>query len=48
MDTLPFAPSENPFVIEHGGFYRRWLKAPVVLVEVEPDRPTSCILRTGR
>jgi pimeloyl-ACP methyl ester carboxylesterase len=22
---LPFAPSEDPFVIEHGGFYRRWL-----------------------
>ena len=21
---LPFAPSENPFVVEHGGFYRRW------------------------
>lgn len=22
---LPFAPSENPYVVEHGGFYRRWL-----------------------
>ena len=22
---LAFAPSENPFVVEHGGFYRRWL-----------------------
>ncbi|MGH6922996.1 MAG: alpha/beta hydrolase family protein [Propylenella sp.] len=22
---LGFAPSEDPFVIEHGGFYRRWL-----------------------
>ncbi|MGH9245243.1 MAG: alpha/beta hydrolase family protein [Acidimicrobiales bacterium] len=22
---LPFAPREDPFVIEHGGFYRRWL-----------------------
>ena len=22
---LPFAPSEDPFVIEHGGFYRRWM-----------------------
>ena len=21
---LPFAPSEDPFVVEHGGFYRRW------------------------
>lgn len=25
MTTLAFAPSENPFVVEHGGFYRRWL-----------------------
>jgi esterase FrsA len=23
--ALGFAPSEDPFVIEHGGFYRRWL-----------------------
>lgn len=23
--TLGFAPSEDPFVVEHGGFYRRWL-----------------------
>ena len=23
--TLAFAPSENPYVVEHGGFYRRWL-----------------------
>jgi pimeloyl-ACP methyl ester carboxylesterase len=22
--TLGFAPSEDPFVVEHGGFYRRW------------------------
>ncbi len=22
---LPFAPSEDPFAVEHGGFYRRWL-----------------------
>lgn len=22
---LGFSPSENPFVVEHGGFYRRWL-----------------------
>ena len=22
---LGFTPSENPFVVEHGGFYRRWL-----------------------
>lgn len=25
MTELGFAPSENPFVVEHGGFYRRWL-----------------------
>ena len=24
LDTLPLAPSESPFVVEHGGFYRRW------------------------
>ena len=24
-DALGFAPSEDPFVVEHGGFYRRWL-----------------------
>ncbi|HUF09044.1 MAG TPA: alpha/beta hydrolase [Rhodothermales bacterium] len=22
---LPFSPSEDPFVVEHGGFYRRWV-----------------------
>src|SRR6056297_1382498 len=22
---LDFAPSEDPFVVQHGGFYRRWL-----------------------
>ena len=25
MTALGFAPSEDPFVVEHGGFYRRWL-----------------------
>lgn len=25
MTQLGFAPSEDPFVVEHGGFYRRWL-----------------------
>ncbi len=25
LETLPFAPSEDPFVVEHGGFYRRWI-----------------------
>jgi len=24
-DELGFAPSEDPFVVQHGGFYRRWL-----------------------
>ena len=24
LENLPFAPSEDPFVVEHGGFYRRW------------------------
>ncbi|HEU4751230.1 MAG TPA: alpha/beta fold hydrolase [Acidimicrobiia bacterium] len=35
VQTLPFAPSENPFVIEHGGFYRRWLKDIVDLTELQ-------------
>ena len=25
MTELGFGASENPFVVEHGGFYRRWL-----------------------
>ncbi len=25
MPELGFAPSEDPFVVQHGGFYRRWL-----------------------
>ncbi len=25
MNELGFAPSENPLLVEHGGFYRRWL-----------------------
>ncbi len=25
MADLGFAPSEDPFVVQHGGFYRRWL-----------------------
>ena len=24
-EKLPFSPIENPFKVEHGGFYRRWL-----------------------
>ena len=24
LENLPFAPSEDPFVVEYGGFYRRW------------------------
>ena len=23
--NLGFAPNEDPFVVQHGGFYRRWL-----------------------
>jgi esterase FrsA len=26
-DELPFAPSEDPYAVERGGFYRRWLNA---------------------
>ncbi|MGH8927026.1 MAG: hypothetical protein ACRDWH_01645, partial [Acidimicrobiia bacterium] len=25
-ETLGFAPSEDPFVVKEGGFYRRWLR----------------------
>jgi len=25
LTDIGFTPSENPFVVEHGGFYRRWL-----------------------
>ena len=41
-DDLGFAPNEDPFVVQHGGFYRRWfsmiddldeLKAAVATVE---------------
>ncbi len=33
--TLGFAPSEDPFVVEHGGFYRRWLSMIDDLSELE-------------
>ena len=33
--TLGFAPSEDPFVVEHGGFYRRWLSMIDDLAELE-------------
>lgn len=32
---LGFAPSEDPFVVEHGGFYRRWLSMIDNIVELE-------------
>lgn len=35
VEALPFAPSEDPFVIEHGGFYRRWLKDIADLSELQ-------------
>ena len=46
LENLPFAPSEDPFVVEHGGFYRRWfymiedieeLKSAVVSLEGTTD-----------
>jgi esterase/lipase len=33
--SLGFAPSEDPFVVEHGGFYRRWLSMIADLAELE-------------
>ncbi len=33
--TLGFAPSEDPFVVEHGGFYRRWLSMIDDMSELE-------------
>ena len=33
--SLSFAPSEDPFVVEHGGFYRRWLSMIDDLAELE-------------
>ena len=33
--ALGFAPSEDPFVVEHGGFYRRWLSMIDDLGELE-------------
>jgi len=35
MTDLGFAPSENPFVVEHGGFYRRWLSMIDDVAELE-------------
>ena len=32
---LGFAPSEDPFVVEHGGFYRRWMSMIDDLAELE-------------
>jgi dipeptidyl aminopeptidase/acylaminoacyl peptidase len=33
--TLAFAPSEDPYLVEHGGFYRRWLNAIDDLEELQ-------------
>jgi dienelactone hydrolase len=33
--SLGFAPSEDPFIVEHGGFYRRWLSMIDDLTELE-------------
>ena len=32
---LAFAPSEDPFVIVHGGFYRRWFSMIDEISELE-------------
>jgi dienelactone hydrolase len=32
---LGFAPSEDPFVVQHGGFYRRWFSMIVDIGELE-------------
>jgi pimeloyl-ACP methyl ester carboxylesterase len=37
MTDLGFAPSEDPFVVEHGGFYRRWLS---MIDDIEELRET--------
>lgn len=39
---LGFAPSEDPFVVEEGGFYRRWLR---MLPDHEELQATVAILR---
>ena len=33
--ALGFAPSEDPFVVEHGGFYRRWFSMIDDIAELE-------------
>ena len=35
MTKLAFAPSEDPFVVEHGGFYRRWFSMIDALGELK-------------
>jgi dienelactone hydrolase len=35
MTSLGFAPSEDPFVVAHGGFYRRWLSMVDDLAELQ-------------
>ena len=35
LENLPFAPSEDPFVVEHGGFYRRWFSMIEDMVELK-------------
>jgi len=35
MAELGFAPSEDPFVVQHGGFYRRWLSMVDDIEELE-------------
>ena len=40
---LPFAPSEDPFVVEHGGFYRRWFS---MIDDIEILKKTVFSLKT--
>ena len=42
MTDLAFGPSEDPFVVEHGGFYRRWLS---MIDDVDELRDTVSLLK---
>ena len=40
---LGFAPSEDPFVVQHGGFYRRWL----AMIDDIPELESTVAKLTG-
>ena len=42
MVELGFAPSEDPFVVQHGGFYRRWLS---MIDDIEELKSTVSVLQ---